>query len=109
MLCNGLTNDVKNQIVYFGTDTLSYKQTHQLLEQITGQRYTLNAVSIDDMLTEYNELKQQDKISEAQELGFRILIGQQKGVAWNDSDVYNKQHNLHGTTVEQFIKKTLTK
>lgn len=109
LLTNGLSDNVQNKVVYYGTDTVSYNDTYKLLQDISNEQWNISTESLDELKQQEKQLRQQDKISAAQVIGFQILMAQQVGVYWNDNEIYNKQHKLHGTTLKQYIQNMYNK
>lgn len=109
ILNNGLSDDVKNKIIYYAGDTISYRDTHQLLELHTNHTWLLQSQSIDELLSIEYKLRQQGHIRDAQYVGLSIVVAQQRGVYWPIHQSYHTTHNLPATSLQTFIEQTIPK
>jgi len=104
LLSRGLTDDVKNQTIYFSDETVSVGQALSQLESATGSKWTVTIRPLNELVEQEKIFRQEGKTMEAWFEGFRILMIQQVGVAWTESQVYNTKHFPPITNaVHQFV------
>jgi len=92
LLSRGLTDDVKNQRIYFSDETVSMGQALSQLESATGSKWTVTIRPLNELVEQEKIFRQEGKTIEAWIEGFRILIIQQVGVVWTESQVWNTKH-----------------
>jgi len=107
MLTRGLTDDVKNKVVYVADETLSYLQAKERLEKYYKCEWKLEEVPIDELERRKNLYKgDQSKYMDYIYAGFGIMLAQQIGVVWNDNELWNKKYYPEPpTTIEEYLSK----
>ncbi|GFF70727.1 hypothetical protein IFM61392_06003 [Aspergillus lentulus] len=87
-----------NKPIYVAGDTLTYEQLAQLVERITGRKFTrhirtVKAARADLARDPDNTL-----------FKYQVVFGEGRGVAWDLSETWNCQVGIHALTAEEWAR-----
>jgi len=105
MLTRGLTDDVKNKVVYFADETVSYLETKERLEKFYKCEWQLEVIPMDELERNMKLYKpDKSKYTDYVNAGFGFMLAQQIGSVWNDNELWNKKYYPGPiTTIEEFV------
>ncbi|EED13921.1 NmrA-like family protein [Talaromyces stipitatus ATCC 10500] len=91
-----------NKPIFIAGDTLTYAQLAQLLERITGRKFTTHVRTVEaaraDLARDPNNIL----------FKYQIIFGEGRGVAWELSETWNRKVGIHAQTAEEWSRLHLT-
>ncbi|RHZ56604.1 aromatic alcohol reductase [Aspergillus thermomutatus] len=87
-----------NKPIYIAGDTLTYAQLAQLVERITGRKFTRHIRTIKAARADL--LRHPDNTL----FKYQVVFGEGRGVAWDLSETWNSQVGIHALTAEEWAQ-----
>lgn len=93
-----LPEDIKNQVVYIGGETISYRRLADLVEATYGGPFKREAWDLPGLKKALEE-NPDDLFAR-----YRVVFGKGVGVSWDMEQTLNRQRNIPLADVEAFVK-----
>ncbi|KAF7156345.1 hypothetical protein CNMCM6106_009612 [Aspergillus hiratsukae] len=91
-----------NKPIYIAGDTLTYAQLAELVERITGRKFTRHIRTVDAARADL--AKDSGNIL----FKYQVVFGEGRGVAWDLSETWNNKAGIHALTAEEWARLHLT-
>jgi hypothetical protein len=87
-----------NKPIYVAGDTLTYEQLAQLVERITGRKFTRRIRTVEAARADL--AKDPDNTL----FKYQVVFGEGRGVAWDLSETWNCQVGIYALTAEEWAR-----
>jgi hypothetical protein len=87
-----------NKPIYVAGDTLTYEQLAQLVERITGRKFTRHIRTVEAARADL--AKDPDNTL----FKYQVVFGEGRGVAWDLSETWNCQVGIYALTAEEWAR-----
>ncbi|MGK5025388.1 aromatic alcohol reductase [Janthinobacterium sp. RB2R34] len=91
---------IANEIVYVASDTLSYRELADVVEEVTGQRYRRELLTT-DMLIDETARRPDDAMAR-----YRLGFARGDGMWWDKDTTYNAMRNIPTTDTRTWLQQS---